>query len=196
MRAAALWDFVMNEPLGNMVLWADVDIVFTKNPFKYELPDLNSNQLNIWLSSDSPIGERPDESVCGGLYYIRIAEDTRNLFKVSLDHLTAGRTYDGMDQGSLDSAVRKTRINKKWLPRNTFMNGRSFFLGGTNEDNTVAVHFNWIFNLSVKVELMKVAGLWYGSPVEGRRIYLTSDELETLDALGGGKNANLTKESK
>eukprot|EP01068_Selenidium_serpulae_P005258 Selendium_serpulae@DN3946_c0_g1_i1.p1 len=160
-------EFVVNEPIGTTILVSDTDVVFTANPFKYELS--KPAETNLWFSTNSR-ADKNQRSICSGLFYLRVSKDTRMLLKVALEELNAGNSKDKGDQGAISQALNKTGIPWEVLPVTAFMNGRAFFRNGTEQNVTVALHLNWVQRLSKKTDIMKAIGLWFGPPVNGRRI--------------------------
>eukprot|EP01068_Selenidium_serpulae_P019242 Selendium_serpulae@DN6516_c2_g4_i7.p1 len=153
-------EFIRNASLGDVILFTDVDVVFTANPFNYQLP--RANQVDLWFSN-AEVTTKPHgiDVVNSGYYYVRVTPETKSFFKLALKELMAGRTYEGGDQGAMQSALKKTRIEHEMLPLDIVLNGFCFFNALQKTTNAVAIHVNYLVYMSKKVECLKYFGMWF-----------------------------------
>ncbi len=153
-----------------IILFSDVDVVFLKDPFSFE-DIMSDSKTDIWFSNnargDKCFIDAPAAStsqINTGFYFARANSAVRKLLHDAIVRLTEGDTYDGGDQGAIQSVIRSseasTYIHSRMLSCAAFPNGNVFFATDFAL-HPVAVHANWIRTSEVKRECLRLTGLWF-----------------------------------
>ena len=175
-----------------ITLFSDVDVVFLRDPFSIELI-ISHSKADIWFSNNAR-GERcfsgkptNTSAINTGFYFARANFAARKLLRDAIVKLAEGDTYDGGDQGAIQSVIRSseahTKIDSRMLSCAEFPNGNVFFATDLAL-HPVAVHANWMRTSEVKRECFRSTGLWL-SDSNGKNEKLQPHSIKVCVEKGG-----------
>ena len=149
---------------GSMILFTDVDVVFLSDPLQFQ----RKKNCELWFSSDRPGDEcfSNKHQICSGIFVLRASPATRNLLHVALEELGKSNSYDGGDQGAIQSALQKTGMSYEVLGCDHFANGNVAF-GFSEQQHRLrnlkpaAIHANFMFDSFTKRDCLRVSDLWF-----------------------------------
>lgn len=130
------------------LMWLDTDIVFLKNPTSF-LEQMKNPTFQI----DFPV-----KCACTGLMYFPECELSSNI----INSLGIQNTED--DQIVCNNYIETNGLKKDidFFNLHYFPNGGYFFdAKGTDVDNAVMLHCNYIVGLENKINRLKDTGVWY-----------------------------------